>query len=349
MIAEIVLPYSVRLVPRRGRRVIERVFRLSAPVEIKECTKKAAPVAFVIRRARSGRPNLQVRSFEGALWWELLRLERYRMTRKECLEVLRDGSLDIFGVYSPGAARPTFGIDDVVLKRIISSNRDSAAADAARKAGDLLFCGNHVYRRGGEPVYIAPDGERMDVTDAACLGPAIDPRVERWWRRFGHDRLMDAGALHAISEGRFFVATATARELPSRASILTMRSMPSRLDPVRLRFDAACRRAWEALRYAGREEIPKELSTEHDDLKILVQRAAETVPPVLEEWVHVLSRFVAWSGRHRALLPTAILQCHDAAKGALAAMREARPDVGLGHAPPLASADDDNAIAMFAA
>ena len=215
VIAEIVLPYSVRLVPRRGRRVVERVFRLSAPVEIKECTKKAAPVAFVIRRARSGRPNLQVRSFEGALWWPLLRLERYRMTRKECLEVLRDGSLDLFRLYWPGDVRPTCGLDDVVLRRIVSSDRDSAVADAARKAGDLLFCGNHVYRRGGEPVYIAPDGERIDVTDAACLGPAIDPRVDGWWRRFGHDRLTDLAAINAISEGKFFAATAPARELQS--------------------------------------------------------------------------------------------------------------------------------------
>lgn len=152
--------------------------------------------------------------FDDAVWWPWLSSSGFRRTRYDIgsparlFEDLAEGRLDLLGM-SPIQTSRTEILTRPDVRSIVKDDRDEATAMVQRKVFEnFLICGDRVYVRGGDPVYVrnARGHKRFWEIEIASVGTdrAVDPRLTGIDDPpFGH---MDWGVQRAFREGALWRA-----------------------------------------------------------------------------------------------------------------------------------------------
>lgn len=155
--------YRVDYVPRKSRKSRWLFLTDEITVAIREVDAVEAPVAYRINSlAQSSGTELQVRSFDGSLWWpladgrgpfrssDLLTLaKRYWDAASAVLDPMRR----TYNVPGP-SANEFFGSLPIRKDKFVSTWNDQSKS-AERDASRVIFCDGHVLVDAGDPVWYA--------------------------------------------------------------------------------------------------------------------------------------------------------------------------------------------------
>ncbi len=160
-------PYDVKFIPRRGRKFRSATVAAQDFIMLRRAALSETRAVFRI----SGQANqdrllpprqYEILLFENDLWWPVvdasgpMRVEDFLAG----LEVGRPASLR-YVLKWPILSETRRSVDDLIAREIGESTQGEVRALLHKSAAETLLCGDLVFRRGGEPVYICPLAHRF--------------------------------------------------------------------------------------------------------------------------------------------------------------------------------------------
>ena len=189
------VPYAASVVPRGGRNAQDVVCFAQAAADLRVVAPEDLPVVVVATDLATGRPHeTRYAGFDRDLWLpvrdgeDALPVERVLallaggdpMLGAGMRNPFHDTGIRRHAAASVAAARP---LEEMIVRRIETEDRDEVLARAARVAGDFLLCTDgSVWRRSVGPfLHCAPDrpvavvAARHDLPSARGANFSLDP------------------------------------------------------------------------------------------------------------------------------------------------------------------------------
>ena len=214
--AEARFPFTVEYIKPRARSITRGYFLGHDYVTIATAKLSDTSRSFklIYRPKRGVELFTTVRNWRNQLWWRWPREHgddcfETNVTSKKFLLMLRDSIEDPLGLGT--ALQEPF--EQLIARKIISSDSDESLSRARRQAQSFLLCGQHVFKQGGEPVYVIEKSYSgrarrcsalIKIMDSSLLQPPVS--LDGEGRPFPRNFCGGDGLLQAAVRGLIFRA-----------------------------------------------------------------------------------------------------------------------------------------------
>src|SRR5664279_3105551 len=208
------IPYAVDYHVPRGRKLRKKIVWEETPLSFRAPTVDEAPIAYRITQTDSkndARPDYDIRTHDGQLWWPVLDSANAWRTAEEFLNGLVRGDYFALEILHPSLARywspSKLKYDevfrDIKVRGAPQTSRDETLAFAQRGASEAMACDGLLYVQAGEPMYFAFPSQwhgGRQITLEAGASP--------WRGFFGYGSRLPGPRVeerrHALSEANIF-------------------------------------------------------------------------------------------------------------------------------------------------
>jgi hypothetical protein len=297
-LVNIFFAYQLGYIPRGYRKVLTRWCPGTAPIALRAVMKSMMQPAFRIERhSARGCSFTEVFRLDGALWWPIT--FRPPFWKKQLFfDALENGvpvALEAIGIDVFWAGKAIAEFDPFFVGRIVESTEPEMRTMAERAGQNLIVVDDeHLYIRGGEPMYIAPRDIQITpdllfaevVNSGIAFGSALplDPLSP------ADDGVLTAPDIRvAVIEGRAFGISRVANCHPT--FVRTFEHHSTNFDPIDFQIRACLRELSIRIERAlNRAKLPKEIlqsATVFGDIRQHVNHSAS-------ECATVLRAFISW-------------------------------------------------------
>ena len=152
--------YQVSYIPRGYRKVRTRWCSGSATISVRLVSKAAMKPAFRIERANArSRLVTEIYRLDGALWWPIVFRPPF-WNKQFFFNALENGipaALEAISIDLLWEGKAISEFDPLFVGRIVASTEQTMRTMVERAAGNLMLVdGEHLFIRGGEPIWITP-------------------------------------------------------------------------------------------------------------------------------------------------------------------------------------------------
>lgn len=316
-IVDVNFTHWAKFIPGRRRKAIEGLFRSTNVAEVRRIDREEATVAFRIttpecdlswagRQPRNGprchygwsENSIELLRYDNGIWWPLTAYPESwdetvpAMSVESCLEAMANAFSSTFFEFQTIAGKRELWPEAHDIRKVLDNDIGRKLADARRLTeGNLLFCGDLAYVRGGHPLYVKDHKGRKSTWIIKVARTVADRRGDYGRDRYAmtdftpnmhNDRILASGQFWLPDEtitpgllGDDRLAADEARH-PRQTSIPRIEVCDGTLvhpDRAQLTLDAIFRETVSLI-----DDMPRRLFNYHDDCIDGVKDLIEVIP-----------------------------------------------------------------------